>query len=222
MESITAQPRSILGKATKNLRKDGFLPAVIYGQGKKAEPISIPFIEFKKIWKAAGKSSIISLKLKEKEKNVLIHDVSYDALHDTPLHVDFYTVDMTHTLHVSVPIEFIGESSGVKSGGILVKVMHSLNVEAMPKDLPHSLHIDIVGLKLVGDSLFVKDVVVPRDVKVLDGSHEVIALLEEPRVESKTKEEAPTPSLEDIEVVGKKTKKEEESEASEGKEKTEQ
>ena len=208
MQSIIAEKRDILGKKTNSLRKRGFLPAVIYGKGKPSESIAVKEIDFLKLWKAAGESSIVELELDGKKRNVLIQDVAIDPLKDTPIHADFYAVDMTKTVKVEVPLEFIGESDAVKSGGILIKVLYAVEVESLPADLPRSLLVDLSILKNIEDSFAVKDLKVSKSVKILKNSDETIALVEAPRVEEELKSEEATPSLESIEVVSKKPKAE--------------
>lgn len=210
MDTITAQKRDIQGKKVRNLRKQGFLPAVVYGGGKSAESITVKEAEFLKLWKSAGESTVVELDIGKEKKNVLIHDVDIDPLKDNPIHVDFYAVDMTKKIHVDVLLEFIGESDAVKAGGILVKVLHALKVEALPNDLPHSILIDISQLKAAGDSITVKDVKIPKGVKILDNPEETVVMVEAPRAEEEVKaaETAEAPSLESIEVVGKKPKAE--------------
>jgi len=210
MQSIIAEKRDILGKKTNSLRKRGFLPAVIYGKGKPSESIAVKEIDFLKLWKAAGESSIVELELDGKKRNVLIQDVAIDPLKDTPIHADFYAVDMTKTVKVEVPLEFIRESDAVKSGGILIKVSHAVEVESLPADLPRSLSVDLSILKNIGDSFAVKDLKTPKGVKILKNSDETIALVEAPRVEEELKSEEAVPSLESIEVVSKKSKAEDE------------
>ena len=207
MESIAALKRDILGKKTRNLRKRGFLPAVVYGGGKSAQPITIKESEFLKLWKSAGESTIIELDIGKEKKNVLIHEVDIDPIKDNPIHVDFYTVDMAKKIHVDVALEFIGESDAVKAGGILVKVLHAIKVEALPNDLPHSISVDISQLKIAGDSIIVDAVKIPKGVKILDNPEETVAMVEALRAEEEVKVEE-APSLESIEVVGKKPKAE--------------
>ncbi|KKT29261.1 MAG: 50S ribosomal protein L25 [Candidatus Azambacteria bacterium GW2011_GWC2_45_7b] len=214
MQSIVAEKRDILGKKVRNLRKQGFLPAAVYGGGKNAEAISVKEADFMKLWKSAGESTVVELDVGNDRKNVLIHDVDIDPIKDKPIHVDFYAVDMTKKIHVDVALEFIGESEAVKSGGVLVKVFHSLKVEALPKDLPHTISVDISALKSLEDSIKVKDLALPAKVKALDGPDETVVLVETPRVEEEVKAEE-TPSLESIEVVSKKPKAGEEEEAAE-------
>ena len=207
MESIVALKRDILGKKTRNLRKQGFLPAVVYGGGKSAQPITIKESEFLKLWKSAGESTVIELDIGKEKKNVLIHEVDIDPIKDNPIHVDFYTVDMAKKIHVDVALEFIGESDAVKAGGILVKVLHAIKVEALPNDLPHSISVDISQLKIAGDSITVSAVKIPKGVKILDNPEETVAMVEALRAEEEVKVEE-APSLESIEVVGKKPKAE--------------
>lgn len=215
METLTAQPRTILGKSVKALRKEGFLPAVLYGKGVASEHVAVPYSEFIKIWKSAGESSLVLLRLHEGEKNVLIHDVAIDPIKNTPIHADFYMVDMQREVEVDVPLEFKGETdAGKLSGGILVKVMHEIKIKSLPGNLPHSLVIDVSHLQNPKDAVFVQDLVVPKGVAIIADAHDTIAVLEERKAEA---EEAPAVSaedaLKDIEVI-KPEKKEEETEES--------
>ena len=212
MQSIVAEKRDILGKKVQNLRKQGFLPAVVYGKGGPSESIAVKEIDFLKLWRSAGESTVVELKLPESTKNVLIQSVATDPLKDKPTHVDFYVVDMSKKIHVDVVLEFIGESEAVRSGGVLVKALHSLKVEALPKDLPHSISVDLTLLKNVSDSILVKDIKISPEVKLLDNLEETVVLIEAPRTEEEN-QATEAPSLESIEVVGKKAK--EESEGSE-------
>lgn len=210
MQSITAEKRDILGKKVKTLRSKGFLPAVVYGKGKEAEPVAVREVDFLKLWKSAGESTVVELKLGQKTENVLIQDVAIDPLKDNPIHADFYIIEMDKPIKVEVPLEFVGESEVVKSGGILVKVLHELKIEALPKDLPHNITVDISTLKTLEDSIKIKNLAIPAGVKVLDGPDETVVLVEAPRAEEEVKAaEAEAQSLESIEVVGKKLKAEE-------------
>jgi len=218
MEILTAQPRTILGKSVKNLRNEGFLPAVAYGKGLASEHIAVPYGEFVKVWKAAGESSLVLLKLPTGEKSVLVHDVALDPIKNTPVHADFYVVDMKREVEVDVPLEFTGEAdAGKASGGILVKVMHELKVKSLPGSLPHSLVVDVSHLQNPKDAIFVRDLVLPDGVAVITDTNEIIAIVEEQKVEAV---EAPAVSEEDvlknIEVIKpeKKTEGQEEEDAS--------
>ena len=193
------------------LRKDGEIPAVFYGAGKDTTSISIPTVEFKKIWRDAGESSAIKVEMLDGNIDVLIHEVQVDPVTSEPLHADFLVIDMKKKIRVNVPLEFEGVSLAVKSGiGNLVKVMHEFEIEALPADLPHNLVVDISKLNTLDDQIFVSDVKLPAGVVVINEPEEVVVSVVE-QVEEKEEVVAPV-DLSAIEVE-KKGKKEEEGEA---------
>ncbi|KKT13103.1 MAG: 50S ribosomal protein L25 [Parcubacteria group bacterium GW2011_GWC1_43_30] len=109
-------------------------------------------IDFLKVWKEAGASSIVTLETPEGIKESLIQDVDLDPITGTPRHADFYIFEKGHKLEVELPLEFVGISPAVKDlGGMLVKVLHELKIEAMPKDLPHNIKVDVSVLINFGD-----------------------------------------------------------------------
>jgi len=215
MQTISAQKRDVLGKKVKNLRKEGFLPAVIYGNKKESTPIVLKEVEFIKVWKSAGESSILQLEIDGKKENVLIHDVDFDPIKDNPIHADFLAVEMNKPIKVDVKIEFTGDSDAVKAGGSLVKVMHELHVEALPKDLPSEIIVDISVIKEMGASIKIEDIKVADGITILNNPGDTVAFVEAPKTEEeiKAEEAGEAKSLEDIEVVGKKEKEAEAAEA---------
>ncbi|MBI2640883.1 MAG: 50S ribosomal protein L25 [Candidatus Sungbacteria bacterium] len=202
MRELKAKPRTELGKKTNALRRAGFLPAVVYGEGMKSQSISVPYKDFEKAYKEAGESTLLKLEVEGKPYNVLIHDIKNDPLKGYPLHADFYAVRMDKVIRTKVPIEFVGESSAVKNeGGVLVKVMQELEVEALPQDLPHGLRADISALTDFESKIFVKDILLPKGVKVLAGPEEMVALVEPPRSEEELAALAQAPVAEAPEEV---------------------
>lgn len=193
------------------LRKEGDIPAVFYGAGKDTTPISISKVQFKKIWRDAGESSAVKVDMPEGGVDVLIHEVQVDPVTDEPIHVDFLAIDMKKKIKVKVPVVFEGVSNAVKSGiGNLVKVLHEIEIEALPADLPHSLVADISKLETLNDQVFVSDIKLPAGVVAINDGIEVVASVVE-QVEEKEEVAAPV-DLSAIEVE-KKGKKEEEGEA---------
>ncbi|MFA4975126.1 MAG: 50S ribosomal protein L25 [Candidatus Paceibacterota bacterium] len=190
------------------LRNEGEIPAVFYGMGKATTSISIPTVEFKKIWREAGESSTIKVSIGDNNIDVLIHDVQVHPVTDEPIHVDFLVVDMNKKIKVNVPLEYIGISNVVKNGlGNLVKVLHEVEIEALPKDLPHNLIIDISKLETIDDQVFVSDIKLPIGVVLITDLNEVVASVV---LQVEEKEEVIAPiDLSAIEVE-KKGKKEEE------------
>ena len=182
MIELNAQTRTITGSKVKTLRKKGFLPAVIYGDGMESKSIATSFIDFERVLRAAGESTLVTLNVEGKAHNVLIHDVAYDALRGQPIHADFYAVRMDKVIRTTVPLEFFGESSAVKNdGGVLVKVMHEIEVEALPQDLPHELRIDLGLLSVFESKALVKDIQLPKGVKLIADADEIVMLVEVPR-----------------------------------------
>lgn len=186
----------------ENIRKTGNIPAVFYGKKEASTPISIAHTDFMKVWKEAGESTVVTLETPDGEKDSLIHDVDIDPITGTPRHADFYVFEKGHKVEVELPIEFEGVSPAVKEhGGVLVKVLHELGVEAEPKNLPPHLIIDISVLKEIGDQVLAKDLRLPAGVTLNEQPEEVVALVAAPR-EEKEEEEAPI-DLSEIEVEKK-------------------
>lgn len=222
MQELKAKPRAELGKKVNALRRAGFLPAVVYGEGVKSQPIAVPYKDFEKVYHEAGESTLVKLNVDGKPYNVLIHDIVHDPLKGTPIHTDFYAVRMDKAIRAKVPIEFFGESPAVKNeGGVLVKVLHEVEVEAMAQDLPHELRLDLSRLATLESKLFIKDVLPPQGVKILADSGDIVALVEPPRSEEELAalKEAPAVAEAPVEV---KTEQEVKKAEKEEKEKTEE
>ena len=219
MNTLTATKR---GKTEKlyAIRNNGMVPAVVYGAQVENTLVSVLSTEFIKVLKSAGETSTIVLDIvgaTEKEKStkidVLIHEVQVDPVKGFPIHVDFLAVDMNKPVEVTIPLEFIGIAKAEKDGlGTLVKVLHEIDIEALPKDLPHNIEVDVTVIATLEDLIHVKDIKLPKGVTLVTDENEVVALVAAAKEE---KEVAPV-DLSAIEVE-KKGKKEEESEPTESK-----
>lgn len=197
-----------LGIKLDALRKSGKIPAVFYGAGKDTTSVTLSNIEFKKIWREAGESSAVKVSIPGGDIDVLIHEVQVDPVTDEPIHVDFLAIDMKKKIQVQVPLVFEGISNAVKNGlGNLVKVLHEIEVEALPADLPHNLIVDISKLETLENSIIVSDIKLPAGVVVITNGADVVASIVA-QVEEK-EEVVPPVDLSAIEVE-KKGKKEEE------------
>ena len=211
----TLQIRIRQGKKTlKELRGGKEMPAVFYGPKEKSTPIAISIDEFKKVWKKAGESTVVELVGDGEIKETLIHEVDRDPVTNEPRHADFYVMEKGKKVRVSVPLEFIGEAPAVKElNGVLIKVMHELEIEVLPKDLPHSIEIDISALKNFESQIKAQDIVIPEGVELITDTEEVVALVNE--VVEEVEEEIPA-SIEDIEIEQKGKKEDEGTEDSKG------
>ncbi len=193
------------------MRKQGKMPAVFYGLDKKTTSVSIDEIEFKKLWKKAGESSTVTLETPDGKVETLIHDVSFDPVSGQPLHADFLVIDTKKVIQVAIPLVFTGVSAAVKAGGILVKVLHDLEVEGLPGSLPHEITVDISTLTGNDSNIAVKDLALPTGVKAMAEPEEIVASI---AVQQEEVETAAPVDLSAIEVE-KKGKKEEEAPAAE-------
>ncbi|MCK9352432.1 MAG: 50S ribosomal protein L25 [Candidatus Paceibacterota bacterium] len=205
MSTLTTQERDIKISADV-FRKQGLLPCVYYGPKEKPVPIAVNKIEFLKAWKEAGESTVITLNTGKKEIDVLIQDMSFDPVRNEVIHADFYVLEKGKVVEVYVPLDFVGVSKAVKDlSGILVKVLHEIEVEALPKDLPHTIAVDISALDGLDSQIFAKDLKLPSGVNLITEPEEVVAAIS---VAEEEVEEAPAADLSAIEVE-KKGKKEE-------------
>lgn len=166
------------------LNKAGKIPAVFYGPKEKSTPITVLLSEFTKVWKKAGESSVIILKEGNNEHEALIHALDVHPVNGTPRHADFYVIEKGKKVEVAIPLIFVGVSSAVKDkGGILVKVMHNLEIEAAAKDLPHDLTVDISALSELDSVIKAGDIKLPAGVSLKVSADEIIASIAEAKEE---------------------------------------
>lgn len=211
MISLSAKIRKE-GDKTDELREKGQIPGVLYGPGVENVSLSVGVKDLEKIYKEAGESSLITLSVDSKKYMVLIHDMEIDSLSQNPLHVDFYQPKLDEEIIAEIPLVFEGESFAVKDlGGTLIKNAHEVEVKALPQNLPHEIKINIETLKTFEDTITVKDLNVPENVKVMKEPDEIIALVSAPQ---KVEEDLEKPIEENVEGVEKVQEKKEE-EASE-------
>ncbi len=159
-------------------RKQGLMPAVFYGRGKLPTPIFVDMVEFLKVYRVAGKSSIIELRGPDIAAKVLIHDLTRNTITGLPAHADFIIVDTAHTMHAKVPLEFTGEAPAIKTHkAVLVRNIHEVEVEAMAKDLPHSVEVDTTSLVDLESHITVADIKLPKGVSINNKPDTIVASL---------------------------------------------
>ena len=196
---LKVQNRNIFGRKTKALREKDLIPAELYGHGVKNLHLSLPAKEFKKVLKEAGESTVINL-LTEDDKTlpVMIYDVKTDSLSGEILNVDFYQIKTSEKIRVHIPIEFIGEAPAIKTkGGILVKTLKEIEVEALPNDLLHKFEVDLSKLDEIGKSISAKDLKISDKIKIFVGPETIIATV----VEAKKEAEEAAPKAAPVEAA---------------------
>lgn len=203
MLSITAEARDASQKLD-TLRSSGTMPAVFYGPKDDTVSVAVSLSEFKKVWDEAGESSVISLKTPAGDKEALIHDVDVHPVSGEPRHADFYIIEAGKTVEVEVPLTFVGVSPAEKSlGGVLVKVIHELSIEAMPKDLPQEIEVDISTLVDFDSQIAIKDITLPSGVTALGNPDDVVAVVNEAKEEEESESAAPDMDSIEVEQKGK-------------------
>jgi large subunit ribosomal protein L25 len=183
---LAVTPREVTGKATKNLRKAGIIPANIFGHKEDSIAVQLDAIEFARVRRAHGTRNIIALRLPGSGvQTALIRHVQHDPVSGKILHIDFIRMSLTERTNVRVPLRFVGEAPGVKvEGGVLLHLLEALEVECRASDIPEALEIDITPMANIDDMLHAKDVKLPEDFTLITDPEEPVAKIEETRAEA--------------------------------------
>jgi large subunit ribosomal protein L25 len=181
---LAAASRTVTGKAVASIRREGRIPAVVYGHGTASEPVSIDAHEFEQLRRHTGGSTLIDLTVdSHKSRPVLVHGVQIHPTNRRPLHVDLFVVRMTEELTVEVPLIGTGFAPASENGGTLVHPTSTVRVRALPGDLPDSLTYDLSSLTSYDVTITVADLVAPDGVTIAADPAEVVARVLAPRVE---------------------------------------
>ena len=202
MITLAASKRTTESRNT--LTAEEKIPAVYYSAGSDAVAIAISSKEFTKIFKEAGETTAVTLDIDGEKVTTLVHDIQRDPLSNNPIHVDFLIIDMKKEIEVPVPVEFEGIAEAEKNGiGTLVKVLHEVELRALPDKMPHAIHVDITSLATLDDQIHVRDIKLPAGVVMLTPEDEVVALITAFK-EEKEEEIAIDLTAIDVEKKGKK------------------
>jgi large subunit ribosomal protein L25 len=181
---LAAESRTITGKAVARLRREGRLPAVVFGHGTASEPVTIDAHAFDQLRRRTGSSTLIDLTVDDgKARPVLLQGIQVHRVTRRPLHVDLFAVRMTEELTVDVQLVPVGVAPATAQGGSLVHPVSMVRARALPGDLPESIHYDLGSLLTYDDTITVADLVVPAGVTLQADPADVIARVLEPREE---------------------------------------
>ena len=187
MESIVinANRRDVIGKQVKALRREGKLPAVIYGHGIKPTAISLDARETNKVLSGVGASTLITIDLEGEPYSVLVRDRQQHVIHRHLIHVDFQALSMSEKVRASVAL-ILGdeEAPAVRDfGAMIITGVESLEIECLPLDLVDRIVVDISGLESIGDSILVKDLTMPDGITILDDPETMVVVATAPAAE---------------------------------------
>ena len=183
--TLAATNRDVLGKRVAHLRRAGQLPAVVFGHGVPSQALSLDSHEFELLQRRIGQNVLVDLSVEGKKPTpVLVQSVQRDPVYRRMLHVDLFAVRMTEELTVDVPLAMVGESYAVdKLGGTLLHILESVKVKALPDRLPQSVEVPIEGLVDFEATVHVRDLTIPPDVTLLTDPDEIVARVQQPRIE---------------------------------------
>ncbi len=174
---LKTQKREVLGKKVKSLRREGLVPAVLYGHETESLPLKVEERELDRILAQAGEHRLIALKIGRSRKSqmVLTRDVQWDVITRRPIHVDFYAVVMTEKITTEVPLALVGEAPAmIQEGIMLLQSLDEVEVECLPGDLPEAIEVDLSGLEEIDQAIYVKDLQVPPVVEILTDAEEIV------------------------------------------------
>ena len=207
---LKANKREDLTRAsTKEIRREGFIPAVLYGKEKEAQTISVNNMDLLKTVRDEGRNAIISLDVTDGEKvDVMLHEYQTDPVKGDVIHVDFYIVDMKEEMDVAVPLHLEGEAVGAKEGGILQQPLYELQVRAKPRDIPEEIVVNVEELA-IGDSIAIADLPKSDVYEFTDDEETTVVTVLAPQAEEEATDEEADFSAEP-ELVGADDEEEEE------------
>jgi large subunit ribosomal protein L25 len=216
---LEAEKRTLTGKHVSRLRREGKIPAVIYGRDYESTPIILDLRTTTNTLSRVSSSTILTLKLEGKEQATLIREIQKDYIRNEILHIDFLAVSSKEKLRTNVSISLIGEAPVLEEfDALVVQGIEHIEVECYPQDLPESIEVDLSSLKELGDALYVKDIAIPANVEFLTDAEELVVVasaVKEEVIEEEAEEEvlAEEEGEAEPEVIEHGKKEEEEGEA---------
>lgn len=210
--TLNATKRENLAKsATKEIRNNGKVPAIVYGKGKEPKTVAVDSIELIKTVRDEGRNAIISLNIDGDDSvDVMLHDYQADPIKDLLVHADFYVVNMSEDMDISIPLRLEGEAPGAKAGGVLQQPLFEVMVRAKPGQFPEEISVDVSSLEEVGDSLTVSDLPKGKGYEILEDAESTVATVVPPAAEEPETSEVSEEGDAEPELVGAAGNEEEE------------
>lgn len=175
---IQANRRQVFGKKVGALRREGVLPAVVYGSKIESIPISLDMREASQTLEKLSPSALVVVDVDGEQHYTLVRDKQRNPVRRSIIHVDFQAVSLTEKVRADLNINLVGDAPAVETYlGIVVPSLEQLSIESLPKDLPDKINVDISGLLEIGDSVLVGDLVVPDGVEILSDPDEVVVVV---------------------------------------------
>lgn len=182
--AIQSKLREVKPKSTlTKLRKDGFIPSVVYGYQIESMPIAVKEKDLMSTLREVGRNGVLKINVDGKDLNVVLEDYQEDALKGEIYHADFLAINMTEELEVNVTVHLVGEAPGEKEGGVLQQPIREVTIKVKPSDIPESFDVDISNLQ-IGESITVKDIRESSNFELLNDDEEALVVISAPRAET--------------------------------------
>jgi large subunit ribosomal protein L25 len=202
---LKAEARTVLGKQVKKLRREGILPANVYGKALSSTAVQVALTEFNTVFKEVGETGLIDLMVGSEKRPVLVKNFQMNFKTQTPLHVDFYQVNLKEKIKTYVPVELVGEPKAITDKlGMLLTPFDEIEIEALPEAIPDKIEVNIAHLAEVGQQLTVADLKTPEGVTITEDPTTVLAQIGE--LAQEEPEETPEVEAALPEVIGEKEK----------------
>jgi large subunit ribosomal protein L25 len=188
---LNVSPRPVLGKKVKRLRREGIIPANVYGRALESVAIQVPKDDLVRVVRTAGRNEIIYLRLDgEEPRPTFVRQIQRNPVTDAILHVDFYQISLAEKVRMEVPVVLVGTAPAEQThGGTLLHSLDSITVEGLPTDIPSAIEVDVSGLEEIDAAIHVEELSVPGEVTVLSDPDVVVAKIAPPHVEKEVEEE---------------------------------
>lgn len=194
---LLVAPREMVGKAAKRLRKEGLIPANIYGHKEESQAVQIDAVAFDALRRAHKTSGIITLRMDgdPKVQTALVRHVQRNPINGKIVHIDLFRVSLTERIVMKVPLHFIGEAPAVKNeSGVLLHLLDTLEVECAAQDIVNTFEVDVSSLEHIDDTLHASDVKLPESFKLITDPEEAIAKVAATRAEKAEEAEEAAPA----------------------------
>ena len=188
---LNVSPRPVLGKKVKRLRREGIIPANVYGRALDSVAIQVVRDDLVRVVRTAGRNEIIYLRLDgEEPRPTFVRQIQLNPVTDAILHVDFYQISLAEKVRIEVPVALVGTAPAEQThGGTLLHSLDSITVEGLPADIPSVIEVEVSGLEEIDASIHVGELSVPDQVTVLTDPEVVVAKIAPPHVEKEVEEE---------------------------------
>lgn len=181
--TLAAEERSVSGKKVKNLRRDGFVPAVVYARGEASDNIMVPYQPLAHVWRSAGKHHVIQLSYGKKDRPTLIQHMTLDPVKGTISHVAFHAIKMNEKVETEVPVHLIGNSPAAQIGLIIHQNNESVVIKGLPGEMPDAFELDISSLVEADDNLKADALVMPKNMELVTEPTQILVSVIVPRAE---------------------------------------